>query len=192
MKRIVSFTLIVTIVLLLCSCSVTEPQKNNFADTATEEIKDDVWKITYLVDDFGQDTNTRVISTIHSVTGTFSNSVTTNSLLLVDCSYAPHEYDFFAFRLYEYGNLQVKNPYSHRAEYEVKIKTDLGFENTGTASFPAYGDTMGLDSAVSIVVNIYLESGQDVSFYIKEKDGMDEYRFTLESSNYPELYDSFK
>ena len=70
-----------------------------------------LWSVNYYVDDFQQPTEEWYITNETSFTGTFSNSATTNSKLLVQVAVDEFEGEGkrVAFFLYEYGRNQVKN-----------------------------------------------------------------------------------
>jgi hypothetical protein len=76
--------------------------------TTTQYVAPQIWEKTYYVDDFKQPTDEWYIRTKKRMTGTFSNSATTNSDLEVSVLI---DDESIAFMLYCYGWSQEKNFY---------------------------------------------------------------------------------
>lgn len=142
-----------------------------------------IWTIKNYVDEFKEKTDKPYIDTISRITGSFSNSATTNSKLSV--AFAIEE-DTFSIFLYEYGNNLVKS--SSSKSYGITVKV-------GAYKFNVSGvmneDRIEIYSELSIIeLRNALSSGKTVDFYIEEKDRkITNYLFSVESSNFSVEYD---
>lgn len=149
------------------------------------------WTIGYYVDEFDQPTNQAFVTNAEYYIGKFSNSATTDSLLYAQVLV---DKDDIAIFLYEYGRSLVKNSSSRSNEwYNITIKTSDGKKTTFEGVIYTGGDRIFFyDEDESAVLQI-LKSGKTVSFYIEEHDRtVCNYLFTLESSNFAELYKKIK
>ena len=83
------------------------------------------WKVSYLVDEFGDKTSSKYVKTKESVWGKFSNSATDNSKLKVQfviTKAGESKWDI-GIDLYEYGDLKVKAlSYKYPSSYLINIK----------------------------------------------------------------------
>ena len=140
------------------------------------------WTVKHYVDEFNDPTSRKYITTKSLISGTFSNTATTNSKLtakiLVDSV-------SISFILYEYGSQQVKSSIS--TEYRISIK--CGYYKTtiygdmNTDRITVYGSSDKYDLLTC------LTSGSTVTFYIEDtKYRTTNYLFSVESSNFNELY----
>ena len=172
MKKIISVILL--IMLLAGQCTTV------FAETA---IDTGIWEKRAYVDDFGDPTDEYYYTA--EVKGTFSNSATTNSDLIgkiiIDRS---NEDASVAIMLYEYGEYQVKNPYSTGRQYEVKIKDTYGTVSTYEGYM--YSDRLFIyDSEYlswSPVEDIFARGGK-VQIVIQPKDDkLTKYNLTIPSA----------
>lgn len=146
-----------------------------------------LWEINYYVDEFQRPTDKAYISNKTRFTGTFSNSATTNSRLSIRIA---AEKDYIAILLYEYGSNLVKNSSSKYVdEYDVTIRTPDGKKTTFSGGINPGGNRIVFSvKDMKSVLNI-LKSNQEIDFYIVESDRpTTSYLFTVEQSNFAELY----
>ena len=82
------------------------------------------WKVSYLVDEFGDSTTDKYVTTEKYLWGKFSNSATDNSKLKVQFVITKTGESFnIGIDLYEYGSLKVKAlSYDHPTSYSIRIK----------------------------------------------------------------------
>ena len=146
-----------------------------------------VFAMNYYVDDFNQPTDEKYIINVNYITGTFSNSATTNSLLNVKVLADAEDVAFF---LYEYGRNPVKNPSSYYVdEYDITMKTADGTKYDLTGTLYCGGDRLYIDDKYLPTVLDALKSGDEVSFYlVHSKYTTSTYLFTVNTSNFAELY----
>lgn len=181
-----------SIILLAIVLSLTIGGFNALAQASTSAPT--VWEIAHFVDEFNDPTEDVYIRNVDSIEGTFSNSVTTNSELTVFCFV--HKTDgksYFTIRMAEYGNYLVTNPYSESRTYDIKVKTNdgtkidfLGSMLSDSSDLYIYGRDYGTDAEGIIAL---LSGTGEVDFYIQESDDpLTEYRFTLECSNFADIY----
>lgn len=143
-----------------------------------------IWTTKKYVDEFGDETYRKYVTTQSNIVGTFSNSATTNSTLqvsiLIDSS-------FVSFIFYEYGNQQVKG--NNDYEYHFSIKNgNSKTKVTGRLN----GDRITIygQKNQQIIIDA-LSSGNTISFYVeKTKHTTDTYLFSVESSNFSIEYNS--
>jgi len=156
MKKIIALVLALMMCLSLCACGGKDtpetdvPETNNQstnepeADVSvtdiiegdvseddvpedTELVADTAWVLDYLVDDFGDDTDSTYIKCV--AVGDFSNTATTSSELLVTVFFIPgvanesNESGFW-FRLFEYGD----KPATYTSNDEIIMKIKVGDE----------------------------------------------------------------
>ena len=148
------------------------------------------WDKRYYVDEFKQPTNVWYITNKEYIIGTFSNSATTNSQLKVQLLIDKTD---IAFVLLEYGRNRVKNSSSRYVDsYTITMKDSTGkVSMTGTVY--CGGDRLYIDSAYVSRVLQALSGTGSVSFYIVEKDRTTTtYLFTVDCSNFAELYKQAK
>lgn len=136
------------------------------------------WALQHYVDDFGDATEDAYLS--RTVSGTFSNSATTNSELNVKFLV---EKGKVSIKLYEYGDNVVNGSQSYPDEYEIKVRNDQG----ETFEFKAenWSDRLNLGSSHSKrLITLLLES-KSLRFSIREIDSysVSSYRFDLPYAN---------
>lgn len=119
--------------------------------------------------------------------GTFSNSATTDSDLLVE--FLADREDITIF-LYEYGRNLVKNSSSRYVEeYDITMKTAEGTKHSLTGTIYCGGDRLYIDEKYEATVLEALKSGEKVSFYIVQSDRTTTtYLFTISTDNFAEQY----
>lgn len=146
------------------------------------------WTVRYYVDAFNQPTDEWYIITKSTISGTFSNSATTNSNLGVEVLY-----DFegeITFFLYEYGRSQVKNSSSRYVdEYDITMRAADGTDYSLTGTIYCGGDRLFIDDAYRNIVLNALRGEGTVSFLIVKSDRTTtQYLFSVEASNFGEVY----
>lgn len=145
------------------------------------------WELGEFVDEFKQPTGEKYIST--QVNGTFSNSATSNSNLIAILQVTSED---VAIMLWEYGSYSVKCSYKWD-EYDITMKDGNGnkYYLDGTmysGSARIYFD----DSDKNTVIGALKRTGS-VSFYIVLSERTTtNYLFTVECSNFKELYSEIK
>lgn len=184
--------LIITLVLFLSGCGVTDNTSNNFAPSTTkpkEEIITPVWTVKNYVDEFDNLTSIKYMTATFE--GTFSNSATTKSKLkavfLIDyCSYS--------IKLYEYGNNVVKNYHSREKRYNITILTQEKTKVYFDAHIDASGDRLYLGKC-NTYNQIFNESEEEllailnnegeISIYIEEYgNALTNYLFTVDLTDF--------
>lgn len=146
-----------------------------------------IFSIGYYVDEFDQPTKDGYVINNNYISGTFSNSATTDSLLKVQVLADKTDITFF---LYEYGRSLVKNSSSYYVEeYDIVMKTADGKKHNITGTIYCGGDRLFIDKKHKSKVFDALKSGEDVSFYIVQSDRTTTtYLFTVKTSNFAEQY----
>ena len=146
-----------------------------------------IFEVGYYVDEFDQPTNEGYVSNTTLIGGTFSNSATTDSQLLVKVLVDSENITFF---LYEYGRSQVKNNSSRYVdEYKITMKTADGTKHSMTGTVYCGGDRLHIDQRYEEKVLEALKSGENVSFYIVESEyTTTTYLFTVPTSDFAEEY----
>lgn len=145
------------------------------------------WALNYYVDEFDQPTSDGYVYNINNFLGTFSNSATTDSNLLV---MVLADREDIAFFLYEYGRSLVKNSSSRYVEeYDITMKTADGTKHSITGTIYCGGDRLFIDDKYESKVLDALKSGEKVSFYIVQSDRTTTtYLFTVNTDNFGEKY----
>lgn len=153
-----------------------------------------LWSVNYYVDDFQQPTEEWYITNETSFTGTFSNSATTNSKLLVQVAVDEFEGEGnrVAFFLYEYGRNQVKNSSTNYVdEYTITMRGADGTDTSLSGTVYCGGDRLFIDDKyVDTVLNAMKGEGT-LSFHIVEDEHTTtSYLFSMETDNFGSLYES--
>ncbi len=146
-----------------------------------------IFSTGYYVDEFNQPTSDGYVMNESYISGTFSNSATTDSLLYVQVLVDKEDIAIF---LYEYGRNTVKNSSSRYVEeYDITMKTADGTKHNLTGTIYCGGDRLFIDSNYETTVLNALKSGEKVSFYIVQSDRTTTtYLFTVNTSNFAEEY----
>jgi hypothetical protein len=141
-----------------------------------------MWTNTFYVDDFGNPTKDGYIVNTSLITGTFSNSATTNSDLNV--KFLISNSNDISIILYEYaGNNPVKSYGS--TEYSVLVLDNKGQKLNLNAT--NYSDRLALDASSSRKLNSSLLKGGDIQFSIKEKkNSINKYEFVIPQADFYE------
>lgn len=153
-----------------------------------------LWSVNYYVDDFNQPTEEWYITNETTFTGTFSNSATTNSKLLVQVAVDEFEGEGkrVAFFLYEYGRNQVKNSsVNYVDEYTITMRSADGTDTSLSGTVYCGGDRLFIDDKyVDTVLNAMKGEGT-LSFHIVEDERTTtSYLFSMETDNFGSLYES--
>ena len=129
MKRIASTLLIALSLMAFISGCTTTPTslERTSKPTTTPEPEPtpppSQWDVRYFVDEFGDETDEAYVQ-CKKITGTFSNTATSNSRLYVYVSFEEGNYKggFISFRLLEYGSHKATHFSSERIEFMFKIE----------------------------------------------------------------------
>lgn len=146
-----------------------------------------IFTISYYVDEFKQPTKNGYVINEAIISGTFSNSATTDSTLYVQLLADKEHITIF---LYEYGSYLVKNSSSYNVDkYNITMKTADGTKHSLKGTIYCGGDRLVIDSKYKAKVLEALKSGEEISFYIVEADrSTTTYLFTINSSNFSDKY----
>jgi hypothetical protein len=171
MKNLLLFFIVV---LLISSCTTNQQESNEYARIADSiRVADsiamieisipDTWKISHYVDEFGEPTKQRFITNSKIILGTFSNSATENSDLVV--KFLIDNPESISIQLFEYaGNNPVKKGIEEG--YKIKIKP----ENSEPVVLEArnFSDRLSLNKANSKKLSDILLKGGRLLFSIIE------------------------
>ncbi len=155
--------------------------------SATEGL----WSVNHYVDDFQQPTEDWFIANNAYFEGTFSNSATTNSKLLVQVAADEFEGETrVAFFLYEYGRNQVKNSSSNYVdEYTVTMRDASGNDVEMSGTVYCGGDRLFIDDQYVNTVLEAMKGEGSLSFHIVDTQfATTSYLFTFETDNFGSLY----
>lgn len=150
-----------------------------------------VWSVGYYVDDFQQPTDDWYITNESSFEGTFSNSATTNSRLLVQVAADEFEGEArVAFFLYEYGRNQVKNNSSNYVdEYDVTMRDAGGNDVKMSGTVYCGGDRLFIDDQYVNTVLEAMKGEGTLSFHIVDTQfTTTSYLFSFETDNFGSVY----
>lgn len=204
-RTLMCICIFATICVNLIGCSSSETKIDNIDTQSTEtssttseedsvsDVSNDVsessagnsWKVKNYVDEFNDPTDEKYISYVG--VGTFSNTATTDSTLVLSVLYDGSLY----VKLYEYGSSLVTNSYSHSVEYTVMVKDEDGQKSE-------YEGTMYSDSGdrVKIWGSELIEkfkSNKTLKFHIVNNDRpTTTYDFTIDTSGFKEVYEEYK
>lgn len=171
--------------------SESTPNEEAPAETDKAEEEESLWETYYYVDDFNQPTEDGYICNSTYFLGTFSNSATTDSNLLVNV--VVDEVDI-AFFLYEYGNNLVKNNSSSYDDlYNITMRTADGTDLSFTGTMFCGDDRIFIDpDFIPQVVSALSQEGNTMtSFYIENAERtINNYLFTVISNNFAEQYNA--
>ncbi len=150
-----------------------------------------LWSVNHYVDDFQQPTEDWYITNNAYFEGTFSNSATTNSKLLVQVAADEFEGETrVAFFLYEYGRNQVKNSSSNYVdEYNVTMRDASGSDVEMSGTVYCGGDRLFIDDQYVNTVLEAMKGEGSLSFHIVDTQfATTSYLFTFETDNFGSLY----
>jgi len=143
------------------------------------------WEKRYYVDEFNNPTSNAFIAPTDTISGTFSNSATTNSRLN---AYVRVNSDDCEIMLWEYGSSLVK-AYS-TTDYDITILLPNGTKKYFTGTMYKNGTVICFDNYSEIIALLKNTDGI-LKFYIKEdsKHGVNStYLFEVNTSGFKNLY----
>ena len=157
------------------------------------------WEKVECVDRFGDFTHYGIALTSTTTTGKFSNFATTNSTCTIIPSYQGSS---FFFEIYDYGTSRVKNSSSRYVEdYYVEVRCTSGstfsaHEAMGIAPggevFCTWIDTSNSQKLKQFLLTELCKKNNTITIFLQEEDyGVHQYIFSLESSNFKEIYDAY-
>lgn len=170
------------------SVAESSVEKSSFESSVSNNAG---WEVLNYVDEFGDSTNSSYISYIAE--GTFSNSATINSQLLVKVMVIPG--DFIKFALFEYGSNRVVNSYSSNMEYEIAYKFESGETGCTCGGITSGNDSLmvvngvdGYDGRISLKD---FKTPQIIKIAITQMDRpTTKYRFSIDTTGFAEVYDN--
>ncbi len=141
-----------------------------------------MWEIGHFVDEFGERTTEKYIANSEPITGTFSNTATQDSPLLVNILITDTRH--VAILLYEYArNNPVKA--SSREYYRVFVKDSSGNRLSMTAENNS--DRLRFDGDIGEEIHSALLKGGTIEFRISEfSRPTSQYAFTITDANWYE------
>lgn len=166
------------------SCVITNPEdqviETEAPDSSTESDKDDFgkWVVRKYTDEFGNPTENEYITYGSTINGTFSNSATTNSELIVKLFID----DRIAIQLFEYGDNLVKSYGEHR--YNISMLDSSGNKISMVGTMHENGNRIFVSvSGRDSIIEAFNEGGE-ISFYIEDADRtINNYLFTIPDVN---------
>lgn len=187
MKKLIALLIALVLVCSLAACGGSKTPTETLIPTQTSTPTEaatptpietttpvpDVWKQDYYVDDFKQPTKFAYVMNTVPFIGTFSNSATTDSPLLVDIL-IDHGFEdrtgVATIFLYEYASNLVKNSGSYDEEYDISIKTDDGTVSELHGAIYPGADRIVLEGADMDTFIAALSGEGNVSVYIVQSD----------------------
>lgn len=158
------------------------------AESAESGEESQLWDTYYYVDDFNQETSEWYVGNTTELIGSFSNSATTDSALLVnmivDC------YGEIGIFLYEYGNHLVKNGSNNYVEqYSITMQSNDGTNYDMTGTMYCGEDRILIDESYRATVLSLLQSSGNVKVRVTNMDRtVESYIFVIIPSNFSEEY----
>jgi hypothetical protein len=176
---------VVFLILVICSpvyAQSNAEQAKRIEDFTMNDKSD--WAIRYFVDDWGDITNKPYITTLHYITGTFSNSATTDSVARLEPIFSlPNN---FNFEIYEYN--WGSSPYQpftfndNAERYRVQLEDSAGARFTVYASIST--TRFSFDSSDrDTVLNCFLKGGRVRMLLNEIGSGRRSYRFSFSDTN---------
>lgn len=155
-------------------------------NTITEKLNPEntgIWEVRYYVDEFGDETDQGYVSTKELLSGTFSNSATTNAELIAN--FLISDSTSVSISLFEYGSSKVK-AYSE-TYYDIFIKLDDGSKVTCTGVMTKQGDRIYLDyknwlKEKTTIVHSALMTNKKLTLLIKEQDSHTQYKIVIDNT----------
>lgn len=138
-----------------------------------------MWAVQHYVNDFGDETEKGYITNGEVIVGTFSNSATQDSPLLV--KFLIDADKSINIKLFEYASNNPVKAYGSEG-YSVKVKDkDGSMYRLQATNYES--DRMTLDKASAKRLNAALLKGGKLLFVISEDDSPTEYRFTIDNAD---------
>lgn len=170
------------------SCSYCG-QRGNETFEYGNSLKDS-WGYNYYVDnEFGEKTDEWYVTTHQPLDGTFENSATDNSELLVEILYdCNDEISIFLFEYADKDNLVKNNSSEYKDYYKIVVKNEKGktYEARGQMH-PGSDRIYIIDTYHSSVLNL-MRTSEMLKFYIEYEDSpTTQYRFEVDMNNFNEV-----
>ncbi len=147
------------------------------------EVKaDSNWEIEYFIDEFKQPTDKGYITNKGYFTGLFSNSATTDSKL---AGYFVVEKDRVGLELFEYGNNEVNNPYSHSQGYSILVLDQKGEKRSYKGSINSKSSRLYFSGTSFLSI---LKKDGEISIRINEDDSLTSYLFSIDCTGFNDRY----
>lgn len=143
------------------------------------------WEKRYYVDEFNNPTSNAFIAPTDTISGTFSNSATTNSRLN---AYVRVNKEDCEIMLWEYGSSMVKA--SSTTDYDITILLPDGTKQYFTGTMYKNGTVICFDD-YSAIITLLKNTDGILKFYIKEDSdyGVNStYLFEVNTSGFKDLY----
>ena len=156
-------------------------------DSSMDEGNNNSWGKVAVVDDLGDATGQSVISTV--VSGTFSNTATTGSDLLVTAYINFDEFDYcydLSFKLLEYKDTPATYFSSDSKELKIKVGSINTVYEYGLLGEEPNGNVYVSGSSGEDIVK-YLYEGNDIRCVLNL--GSSKYSFALEAGNIAQIID---
>ena len=150
----------------------------------------DTWVYNYYIDhQFGEKTDEWYIETMEYLDGTFENSATDNSPLLVEILYDCN--DWISIFLYEYAdedNLVKNSSSQYKDYYKIVVKNEKGQTYEARGQMWPGGDRIYIiDTYHTDVLNL-MKTSQTLKFYIQNEDyPTTQYRFEVDMNNFNDV-----
>lgn len=175
---------IISLKKVINSNSKKEKNKNN-----KEKIKDyGIWEVRNYIDNFGDITNSKYISTKHIIKGNFSNSATENSKL--NSKIIIESKNEIYILLFEYsGNNPVK---SYKDEYySIYIKDKYSTKHHTSGIMFKNTDRIKLGKLYANKLHKALSDGGEVNIFLKKDNSTSEYNLKINNADgYANIYKS--
>jgi hypothetical protein len=157
--------------------AATEKERKRLANLNNTGI----WRMQNYVDEFGNDTAIRCVTNKDPIKGTFSNSATQNSPLLVDILIDSKSE--VAIRLYEYAR---NNPVKaiHREGYRVAFQDSRGGKYTCFAFNSSDRLSLDLKNSSDSLYNAFMQGGNVKFRIVKVDQPSTSYSFEIEPEGY--------
>ena len=180
MKRYISLLLVLAFVFFGCGSSKPSPDSDNTSGGS--------WGVGTYVDEFKQPTG-KYVTEDELFSGTFSNSAVTEKKLV---GYILVDKNKASVKLYEYGSYEVKNPYRYDILYNIIILDEAGEKHYFYGGMRSKGDRIiflddDYEYEMTELIDLF-NTGEKLSFYIEESDGMSKYYFTVDFAGFKDAY----
>lgn len=149
------------------------------------------WTLRYYVDEFDMPTDSAYICSKEYIIGTFNNIVANDALLEVQFIV---DTESIGFILYEYGSNLVKNPANGNPKwFNITMRTPTETKELGTGWMGRGYDRVFFDRYDYGKIINALKAGGEVKFLVVDQDNTStSYLFSVDSSNFAELYENIK
>lgn len=173
MKRLVVFICALTLILLpICTVHATQGAGSILHDNM-------VWELWRYVDEFGDDTGERVITTKDLIEGTFCNSAVKDRELCVRWLV---DKDDVSLMLFEYEDNQVISYSSYKTEYSVTMRDSQGEDTRLSAYLYPDGDRLIFtEISAQKIVEAFKKGGTYRFYIVNLKRKVETYLFKMDS-----------